>query len=158
MENYYKKNSTKLLQIFASFDSGELNPANNLNNEYSSIEKFTLFFSNDRDGFTLYGNKIILSILIFFPNIKVISFKNVNFQNDDKKFREYFDDFQTCFEFILFGEKKEILSFYKFKKIYLEEIKFSNCFYYQHHIEDYILNAIDCSIYFNKEIKLTFNE
>ena len=158
MENYYKKDCTKSLEIFASFDNGELNKSINLNNEYSSIEKFTLFFSNDYNGYTLFGNKIILSILIFFPNIKVISFKNVNFQNDDKKFRENYDDLKTCFELILFGEKNEILSFYKSKKIHLEEIKFSNCYYYQHSIKQYILDEINGSIYFNKKIKLTFAE
>ena len=158
MENYYINKSTKYLQIFSCFKNGELNQTKNIKIQYDSIEKFTLFFQNEEENITLYGNKIILSILMFFPCIKIISFKNINFQNDDKKFREYYDDLKTCFELILFGEKNEILSFYKNKKINLEEIKFSNCYYYQHLIKQYILDDINGSIYFNKKIKLTFAE
>ena len=102
MDNYYKKDNTiKYLQIFSSFKSGELNQIKNLTNEYPSIEKFTLFFQNEEENITLFGNKIILSILIFFPCVKIISFKNINFQNDDKTFREYFDDLKSSLELII---------------------------------------------------------
>ena len=141
MEKYYKKdNSIKYLQIFASFSNGELNQITNLNNEYPSIEKFTLYFQNDEETITLFGNKTILSILIFFPLVKVISFKNINFQNDDKKFREYYDDLKTSLELMLFGQKNEILTWIKNKniKINLEEIKFTNCYYYNKTIDKYL--------------------
>ena len=160
MENYYKENDTKYLQIFASFQSGELNQIMNSNNEYKSIEKFTLYFQYDDNIITLFGNNIILSILIFFPCIKIISFKNINFQNDDKKFREYFDDLQNSLELMLFGKKNKIFEFFKNKnkKIYLEEIKFNNCYYYKNTIEENILNEIKTEKYFGKEIKLSFIE
>ena len=163
MENYYKEDNTiKSLQIFASFKSGELNQIINLDHEYLSIKKFTLFFQNDEETITLFGNKTILSILMFFPGLKIISFKNINFQNDDKKFREYFDDFKTSLELMLFGNKNEIINWKKDKKIELnlEEIKFSNCYYYKIPIDDLSLKEIENGIYsyFNKEIKLSFIE
>ena len=163
MEKYYKKdNSIKYLQIFASFSNGELNQIKNENNEYQSIEKFTLYFQNDEEAITLFGNKTILSILIFFPCVKVISFKNVNFQNDDKKFREYYDDLKKSFELMLLGKKNEILNWIKNKniKINLEEIKFYNCYYYNKTIDKYLLKEIENGIYpyFKKKVKLTFIE
>ena len=160
MENYYKENITKYLQIFASFQSGELNQIFNLNKAYNSIEKFTLYFQNDEDIITLFGNNTILSILVFFPNIKIISFKNINFQNDDKKFKEYFDDLKTSFEAMLLGKKADIVNFFKTKnkKISLEEIKFNNCYYYKNIIEKDILNEINTNKYFSKEIKLSLIE
>jgi hypothetical protein len=160
MENYYKENITKYLQIFASFQSGELNQIFNLNKAYNSIEKFTLYFQNDEDIITLFGNNTILSILVFFPNIKIISFKNINFQNDDKKFKEYFDDLKTSFEAMLLGKKTDIVNFFKTKnkKISLEEIKFNNCYYYKNIIEKDILNEINTNKYFSKEIKLSLIE
>ena len=158
MENYYINKSTKYLQIFSCFKNGELNQTKNIKIQYDSIEKFTLFFQNEEENITLYGNKIILSILMFFPCIKIISFKNINFQNDDKKFREDFDDFKKCLSLILFGNKNEILSFYKDKRINLEEIKFSNCSYYKKMIEKYILDDIEATLpsYFRKDVKLSF--
>lgn len=160
MENYYKENITKYLQIFASFQSGELNQIFNLNKAYNSIEKFTLYFQNDEDIITLFGNNTILSILVFFPNIKIISFKNINFQNDDKKFKEYFDDLKTSFEAMLLGKKADIVNFFKTKnkKISLEEIKFNNCYYYKNIIDKDILNEINTNKYFSKEIKLSLIE
>ena len=163
MEKYYKKdNSIKFLQIFASFSNGELNQITNLNNEYPSIEKFTLYFQNDEETITLFGNKTILSILIFFPLVKIISFKNINFQNDDKKFREYYDDLKTSLELMLLGKKNEILTWIKNKniKINLEEIKFSNCYYYNKTIDKYLLKEIEDGIYpyFKKKVKLSFIE
>ena len=163
MEKYYKKdNSIKYLQIFASFNNGELNQIKNENNEYISIEKFTLYFQNDEEAITLFGNKTILSILIFFPCVKVISFKNVNFQNDDKKFREYYDDLKKSFELMLLGKKNEILNWIKNKniKINLEEIKFYNCYYYNKTVDKYLLKEIENGIYpyFKKKVKLTFIE
>ena len=160
MENFYKEKSTKYLQIFASFQSGELNQINNSSlNEYNTIEKFTLYFQYNDQIITLFGNNIILSILIFFPCIKIISFKNINFQNDDKIFREYFDDLQISIELILFGKKNDNIFNYfknKNKKIYLEEIKFNNCYYYKNIIDKDILNEIKTEKYFGKEIKLSF--
>ena len=163
MENYYKKdNSIKYLQIFSSFDNGELNQIINFNSEYSSIEKFTLYFHNDEEAISLYGNKIILSILVFFPFVKIISFKNINFQNDDKKFREYFDDLKTSLELMLLGKKDDILTWIKNGniKIKLEEVRFSNCYYYKNNIDKYILKEIENGInsYFEKEVKLSFIE
>ena len=159
MENYYKENRVKYLQIFASFQSGELNQINNSFNEYNTIEKFTLYFQYNDNIITLFGNNIILSILIFFPCIKTISFKNINFQNDDKIFREYFDDLQISLELMLFGKNTDnIFNFFKKqnKKIYLEEIKFNNCYYYKNIIDKDILNEINTEKYFQKEIKLSF--
>ena len=159
MENYYKEKSTKYLQIFASFQSGELNQINNSFNEYNTIEKFTLYFQYNDSIITLFGNNIILSILSFFPCIKTISFKNINFQNDDKIFKEYFDDLQISIELILFGKNKNnIFNFLKSnnKKILLEEIKFNNCYYYKNIIDKDILNEIKTEKYFGKEIKLSF--
>ena len=163
MEKYYKKdNSIKYLQIFASFNNGELNQIKNENSEYQSIEKFTLYFQNDEEVITLFGNKTILSILIFFPCVKVISFKNINFQNDDKKFREYYDDLKKSFELMLLGKKNEILNWIKNKniKINLEEIKFYNCYYYNKTIDKYLLKEIENGIYpyFDKKVKLSFIE
>ena len=108
MDIYNNKNSLKYFQIFATFKNGEINYINNLEQEYINIKKFTLIFQNDEEAVNLFGNKIIFSILIFFPCVKIISFKNINFQNDDKKFREYFDDLKTCFELILFGKKMKL--------------------------------------------------
>ena len=128
-------------------------------NEYNTIEKFTLYFQYNDQIITLFGNNIILSILIFFPCIKIISFKNINFQNDDKIFREYFDDLQISIELILFGKKNDNIFNYfknKNKKIYLEEIKFNNCYYYKNIIDKDILNEIKTEKYFRKEIKLSF--
>ena len=163
MENYYKKdNSIKYLQIFSSFGDCELNQIINLKNEYSSIERFTLYFHNDEEAITLFGNKTILSILVYFPFVKVISFKNINFQNDDKKFREYYDDLKSSFELMLFGKKNEILTWIKNRniKISLEEIKFSNCSYYKNNVSKYILKEIEVGInsYFEKKVKLSFIE
>ena len=164
MENYYKKDDTiNYLQIFASFKSGELNQIINLNDEYLSLKKFTLFFQNDEDIITLFGNKTILSILMLFPRLKLISFKNINFQNDDRKFREYFDDFKESLELMLFGKKNEILRWKNNKKIVLinlEEIKFNNCYYYKIPIDNLSLNEIENGIYsyFGKNIKLSIIE
>ena len=157
MDNYYKKDNTiKYLQIFSSFKSGELNQIKNLTNEYPSIEKFTLFFQNEEENIALFGNKIILSILIFFPCVKIISFKNINFQNDDKTFREYFDDLKSSLELMIFGKKDEILKWKNNKKILLQEIKFSNCYYYKNIIDKYLLNEIENEMfsYFGKKVKL----
>ena len=157
MENYYIKNITKYLQIFAVFKKGELNQIKNIKIKYNSIEKFTLFFQNEEENISLYGNKIILSILMFFPCVKIISFKNINFQNSDRQFRQYFDNFKTFLSLTLFGEKNEIISIYKDKKINLQEIKFSNCFYCNYIIEKYILEDIESTLplYFGKKIKLS---
>lgn len=158
MDIYNNKNSLKYFQIFATFKNGEINYINNLEQEYINIKKFTLIFQNDEEAVNLFGNKIIFSILIFFPCVKIISFKNINFQNDDKKFREYFDDLKTCFELILFGEKNEIMNYYKNKEIKLDlaEIKFCNCYYYKNSIDKYILNEINTIKYLGKKIKLSF--
>ena len=158
MDIYNNKNSLKYFQIFATFKNGEINYINNLEQEYINIKKFTLIFQNDEEAVNLFGNKIIFSILIFFPCVKIISFKNINFQNDDKKFREYFDDLKTCFELILFGEKNEIMNYYINKEIKLDlaEIKFCNCYYYKNSIDKYILNEINTTKYLGKKIKLTF--
>ena len=159
MDNYYKKNnSIKDFQIFATFKSGEFNQVINLNNNYLSIIKFTLYFQNEEDNITLFGNKIIFSIILFFPNIKVISFKNINFQNDDKRFNEYLDDLKISIELMLFGKKEEIVKSNKNKKIILEQIKFSNCYYYNNAINKYILKEIgkDIYSYLGKEIKLIY--
>ena len=158
MDIYNNKNSLKYFQIFATFKNGEINHTNNLEQEYINIKKFTLIFQNDEEAVNLFGNKIIFSILIFFPCVKIISFKNINFQNDDKKFREYFDDLKTCFELILFGKKNEIMNYYKNKEIKLDltEIKFYICYYYKNSINKYILNEINTTKYLGKKIKLTF--
>ena len=158
MDIYNNKNSLKYFQIFATFKNGEINYINNLEQEYINIKKFTLIFQNDEEAVNLFGNKIIFSILIFFPCVKIISFKNINFQNDDKKFREYFDDLKTCFELILFGEKNEIMNYYINKEIKLDlaEIKFCNCYYYKNSIDKYILNEINTTKYLGKKIKLSF--
>ena len=158
MDIYNNKNSLKYFQIFATFKNGEINYINNLEQEYINIKKFTLIFQNDEEAVNLFGNKIIFSILIFFPCVKIISFKNINFQNDDKKFREYFDDLKTCLELILFGEKNEIMNYYKNKEIKLDltEIKFYNCYYYKNSIDKYILNEINTTKYLGKKIKLSF--
>jgi hypothetical protein len=158
MDIYNNKNSLKYFQIFATFKNGEINYINNLEQEYINIKKFTLIFQNDEEAVNLFGNKIIFSILIFFPCVKIISFKNINFQNDDKKFREYFDDLKTCFELILFGKKNEIMNYYKNKEIKLDltEIKFCNCYYYKNSIDKYILNEINTIKYLGKKIKLSF--
>ena len=158
MDIYNNKNSLKYFQIFATFKNGEINYINNLEQEYINIKKFTLIFQNDEEAVNLFGNKIIFSILIFFPCVKIISFKNINFQNDDKKFREYFDDLKTCFELILFGEKNEIMNYYINKEIKLDlaEIKFCNCYYYKNSIDKYILNEINTIKYLGKKIKLSF--
>ena len=158
MDIYNNKNSLKYFQIFATFKNGEINYINNLEQEYINIKKFTLIFQNDEEAVNLFGNKIIFSILIFFPCVKIISFKNINFQNDDKKFREYFDDLKTCFELILFGKKNEIMNYYKNKEIKLDltEIKFCNCYYYKNSIDKYILNEINTTKYLGKKIKLSF--
>ena len=158
MDIYNNKNSLKYFQIFATFKNGEINYINNLEQEYINIKKFTLIFQNDEEAVNLFGNKIIFSILIFFPCVKIISFKNINFQNDDKKFREYFDDLKTCFELILFGKKNEIMNYYKNKEIKLDltEIKFCNCYYYKNSIDKYILNEISTIKYLGKKIKLSF--
>ena len=158
MDIYNNKNSLKYFQIFAAFKNGEINYINNLEQEYINIKKFTLIFQNDEEAVNLFGNKIIFSILIFFPCVKIISFKNINFQNDDKKFREYFDDLKTCFELILFGKKNEIMNYYKNKEIKLDlaEIKFCNCYYYKNSIDKYILNEINTIKYLGKKIKLSF--
>ena len=131
MENYYINKSTKYLQIFSCFKNGELNQTKNIKIQYDSIEKFTLLFQNEEENITLYGNK---------------------------KFREDFDDFKECLSLILFGNKNEILSFYKDKRINLEEIKFSNCSYYKKMIEKYILDDIEATLpsYFRKDVKLSF--
>ena len=158
MDIYNNKNSLKYFQIFATFKNGEINYINILEQEYINIKKFTLIFQNDEEAVNLFGNKIIFSILIFFPCVKIISFKNINFQNDDKKFREYFDDLKTCFELILFGKKNEIMNYYKNKEIKLDlaEIKFCNCYYYKNSIDKYILNEINTIKYLGKKIKLSF--
>ena len=158
MDIYNNKNSLKYFQIFATFKNGEINHTNNLEQEYINIKKFTLIFQNDEEAVNLFGNKIIFSILIFFPCVKIISFKNINFQNDDKKFREYFDDLKTCFELILFGKKNEIMNYYKNKEIKLDltEIKFCNCYYYKNSIDKYVLGEINTIKYLGKKIKLSF--
>ena len=150
MKNYYQKNITKYLQICASFKSGELTPAfdsKNKNENVTSIEKFTLFFQNEEEIISLFGHKIVLAIILCFPKIKIISFKNVNFMNDNQKFREGFDDITEFFELILFGKDKKDFEFLKNKEIVLKEIKFSNCYCCNNLIVKDILDDIENKIY-----------
>ena len=157
MQKYYQKNITKYLQIFASFKNAELTPIYNKNNKnetYNSIEKFTIFFQNDEAIITLFGNHIIFSIISLFPNIKVISFKNVNFKNDGPKFRENFDDINECFKLVLFGNKNKDLALFKNKNYFLKDIRFNNCYFCNILITKDILNEIEKSIksYLGKSI------
>ena len=63
---------------------------------------------------------------------------------------------------MLLGQKNEILTWIKNKniKINLEEIKFSNCYYYNKAIDKYLLKEIENGIYpyFDKKVKLSFVE
>ena len=149
MQNYYKKNITKYLQIFCSFKNGELYPMVNYDSKkevYKSIEKVTIYFQNEDSNIPLFGSRIILSILAFFPCVKIISFKNINFKNDNKIFREYFDDINESFEFVLFGEKNKDFSLFKNKECCLKEIKFNNCYFYNHFIDKDITQEIEKKI------------
>jgi len=149
MQNYYKKNITKYLQIFCSFKNGELYPMVNYDSKkevYKSIEKVTIYFQNEDNNIPLFGSRIILSLLAFFPCVKIISFKNINFKNDNKIFREYFDDINESFEFVLFGEKNKDFSLFKNKECCLKEIKFNNCYFYNHFIDKDITQEIEKKI------------
>jgi hypothetical protein len=149
MQNYYKKDITKYLQIFCSFKNGELSPIVNQNNKkevYKSIEKVTIYFQNEDSIISLFGIRIIASLLAFFPCVKIISFKNINFKNDNKIFREYFDDINESFEFGLFGEKNKDFILFKNKECCLKEIRFNNCYFYNHFIEKDITQEIERKI------------
>ena len=149
MQNYYKKNITKYLQIFCSFKNGELYPMVNYDSKkevYKSIEKVTIYFQNEDNNIPLFGSRIILSLLAFFPCVKIISFKNINFKNDNKIFREYFDDINESFEFVLFGEKNKDFSLFKNKECCLKEIRFNNCYFYNHFIDKDITQEIEKKI------------
>ena len=149
MQIYYKKDITKYLQIFCSFKNGELSPMVNHNSKkeiYKSIEKVTIYFQNEESIIPLFGSRIILSILAFFPCVKIISFKNIDFKNDNKIFREYFDDINESFELGLFGEKNKDFSLFKNKECFLKEIRFNNCYFYNHFIEKDITQEIERKI------------
>ena len=163
MQNYYQKNITKFLQIFAAFKNGELSPMYTGKKEvkYTSIEKLTLFFQNEDENIPLFGNRIFLSIFTFFPCVKIISFKNINFQSDNKKFRKDFDDIYTSFTLILFGEKNIDLQLFKNKDNCLKEIKFYNCYFYNDLLDKDILKDIENKInsYLGQnKIKVSFIE
>ena len=164
MGNYCQKNITKYFQMFTSSKNVEFTPDYNIKNKkdiYDSIEKFTIFFQSEDESITLFGNKLILAIITFFPRIKIISFKNINFQSDKQKFRENFDDINECFETMLFGKKNEDFYLFKNKKNCLNEIKFNNCYYYNNLINKDILKDIENKIYSylgKKIIKISFVE
>jgi len=89
MEKYYQKGITKYLQIFCSFPKfSAINiieiPKSN-NEMYESIEKVTINFDKEGSSGKLFGDRIILSILSFFPCAKIISFKNVYFDKHEIK-------------------------------------------------------------------------
>ena len=149
MQNYYKKDITKYLQIFCSFKNGELSPMvskKSKNEVYKSIEKVTIYFQNEESIIPLFGSRIISSILEFFPCVKIISFKNIDFKNDNKIFREYFDDINESLELVLFGEKNKDFSLFKNKECCLKEIRFNNCYFYNHFIEKDITQEIEIKI------------
>ena len=143
MRKYYQKNITKYVQIFYSFTS-IINIHKNNNEKYKFIEKITIFFQKDNSG-TLFGDRIISSILSFFPCAKIISFKNVYFENkkiklltadevyelfhnkNNKNDNNNKNDKNDDFEFVLFGEKNIDLSLFKEKESCLKEIRFNNC-------------------------------
>ena len=131
------------------------------NEKYPSIEKFTIFFQNDEETISLFGNQIIFAIIVFFPCIKTISFKNINFQNDIQKFRENFDDLGECFENFLFGKKNKDFVLFKNKDNCLKEIKFNNCYFCNNLITKDILDDIEnkiSSFLGKKIIKISFIE
>ena len=167
MENYYQKNITKYLQFFISFKNAELTPPTqdknnkNENEKYTSVEKFTLFFQGEDEPISLFCNKIIYTIFFFFPAIKKISFKNVNFIHDIQKYRENFDDINKYLELILFGKRNEDFRLFKNKNNCLKEIKFYNCYISNNLITKEILDEIQTHIfsYFKKNIiKITLYE
>ena len=150
MQNYYQKNITKYLQLFISFKNAELTPSiddkKNKNEKYTSIEKFTLFFQTEEESNSLFCNRIIYSILFFFPSVKIISFKNIDFKNDKQKFRENFDDTSEYLEMMLFGEKNKDIVLFKNKENCLKEIKFYNCYICNNIITKDILDDIQSKI------------
>ena len=164
MESYYQKNTTKYFQIFSSNQNAELTPEYNIkhkNNKYSLIEKFTIFFQNEEETISLFGNQIILAIISFFPFIKIISFKNINFQSDTQKFKPHFDEVSECLEMVLFGKKNKDFSLFKNKENCLKEIKFSNCYFSNNLITKDILDEIETKIstFLGKKIiKISFVE
>ena len=150
MRKFYQKGITKYLQIFCSFPKRSLmnffHLHKNKDNEmYKSIEKVTIYFQDEDSSGILFGDRIILSILSFFPYVKIISFKNVHFRKYKIKLyteSEIFDLFHNknnhqrenkdkndYFGFVLFGVKNKDLDLFKNKEIYLREIRFNNCYF-----------------------------
>ena len=150
MKKFYQKGITKYIQIFFSFPKRSLINTimihKNNNEIYESIEKVTLYFQDEGRVGTLVGDRIILSILSFFPCVKIISFKNIYFEKNkiqlftesevyelfhnnknDKNNKKDISDKNDCFEFILFGEKNKDLDLLNNKESCLREIRFNNC-------------------------------
>ena len=153
MKKFYQKGITKYIQIFFSFPKRSLINTimihKNNNEIYESIEKVTLYFQDEGWAGTLVRDRIILSILSFFPCVKIISFKNIYFEKNkiqlftesevyelfhnnqkDKNIennKKDISDKNDSFEFILFGEKNKDLDLLKNKESCLREIRFNNC-------------------------------
>ena len=163
MQKYNQKDITKYLQIFLCFENAELTPiiSKYKTEIYPHIEKFTILFQGENEAVNLFGNKIISALMTFFPCVKIISFKNVNFQSDSHKFREGFDKVIEMFQFMLFGEKNEDLKLFRNKNCYLKEIKFYNCYFSHNLITKDILDDFENNInsYLGKKlVKITLNE
>ena len=163
MQKYYQKDITKYLQIFICFENAELTPilSKNKTEIYPNIEKLTIFFQGEDEAANLFGNKIISALMAFFPCIKTISFKNINFQSDSHKFREDFDKVIEMFQFMLFGQKNEDLKLFQNKKCCLKEIKFYNCYFSHNLITKDILDDFENNIYTylgKKVVKITLSD
>ena len=164
MQNYYQKKITKYFQIFSCLKNVELTPmysSQNKNDIYPLIEKFTIFFQSEDEPITLFGNKIMSAIMAFFPCVKIISFKNVNFQSDGRKFREYFDEISESFQFMMFGKKNEDFILLKNKKCCLKEIKFYNCYFANNLLTKDVLDDLGNNLYSylgKRTIKITLTE
>ena len=144
MRQFYQKGITKYFQIFWSCPKRALMNTikihKNNDEKYESIEKVTIYFEDE--GETLFGDRIILKILSFFPCVKIISFKNVYFEKDKIELFELSDIIELfhnkndknqennkkdCFEFVLFGDKNKDLDLFKNEESCLREIRFNNC-------------------------------
>ena len=164
MQNYSQKKVTKYLQIFSCLKNVELTPlysSKNKNDIYPLIEKFTIIFQCEDEPITLFGSKIMSAIMEFFPCVKIISFKNINFQSDSVKFRENFDDISDRFHLVMFGKKNEDFILFKNKNCFLKEIKFYNCYFSNNLLTKDVFDDLENNIYSylgKKVIKITLTE